>query len=217
MARSSDSVFPLSLIRDKTFQMRQLRRVLLLAGFFILQSTLLLGVFHYQLLGSLVSGNAPLLFASEDIARLADAVPSVGDIMSRWLFVMLALNAVVTAVIGTWIVRKLGNPILAMRRALNDIGDGKLNTRLRAGDSNEFAEIAEALNRAVATVQQRVADAQAATAILDSLEDQPSPDAQQMRVALENCREKLSWFDSASLSAPAAEPDQQQASGSGRA
>jgi len=90
MARSSDSVFPLSLIRDKTFQMRQLRRVLLLAGFFILQSTLLLGVFHYQLLGSLVSGNAPLLFASEDIARLADAVPSVGDIMSRWLFVMLA-------------------------------------------------------------------------------------------------------------------------------
>jgi methyl-accepting chemotaxis protein len=215
MARSSDSVFPLSLIRDKTFQMRQLRRVLLLAGFFILQSTLLLGVFHYQLLGSLVSGNAPLLFASEDIARLADAVPSVGDIMSRWLFVMLALNAVVTAVIGTWIVRKLGNPILAMRRALNDIGDGKLNTRLRAGDSNEFAEIAEALNRAVATVQQRVADAQAATAILDSQEDQPSPDAQQIRAALENCREKLSWFDSASLNATAAEPDQQQASGSG--
>ncbi len=217
MARSSDSVFPLSLVRDKTFQMRQLRRVLMLMGFFIVQSTLLLGVFHYQLLGSLVSGNAPLLFASEDMARLADAVPSVGDAMSQWLLVMLAINAVVTGIIGTWIVRKLGSPILAMRRALNDIGDGKLDTRLRAGDSAEFAELAEALNRAVATVQSHVADARAATAILDSLHEQPSPDAQQMRAALENCREELSWFDAGRVKATVAESDQLPASGSGRA
>ena len=114
MARSSDAVFPLSLVRDKTFQMRQLRRVLLLTGFFILQSTLLLGIFHYQLLGSLVSGNAPMLFASEDIARMADAVPSVGAAMSKWLLIMLGMNAVVTTVIGIWVIRKLGGPILAL-------------------------------------------------------------------------------------------------------
>lgn len=217
MARSSDSVFPLSLVRDKTFQMRQLRRVLALTAFFIVQSTLLLGVFHYQLLGSLVSGNAPLLFASEDIARLASAVPSVGDVMSKWLLVMLALNAIVTAVIGTWIVRKLGNPILAIRRALNDIGDGKLDTRLRAGDSSEFAELAEALNRAVATVQSHVADARAATAILDSLDEQPAPDAEQVQAALRQCRDELAWFDVNAANAPAAEPDQRQRRGNDQA
>ena len=51
MARSSDAAFPLSLVRDKTFQMRQVRRVLLLTLFFIVQSTIVLGVFyHYCLL-----------------------------------------------------------------------------------------------------------------------------------------------------------------------
>ena len=207
MARSSDAVFPLSLVRDKTFQMRQLRRVLLLTGFFILQSTLLLGIFHYQLLGSLVSGNAPMLFASEDIARMADAVPSVGAAMSKWLLIMLLMNAVVTAVIGVWVIRKLGGPILAMRRALNDIGDGKLDTRLRASDAKEYAELVEALNRAVATVQSHVSDARKATAILDSLEDQPHPDATAVRNALRSCRDELAWFKVDSESGSVAEPD----------
>ena len=50
MARSSDAAFPLSLVRDKTFQMRQVRRVLLLTLFFIVQSTIVLGVFYHCLL-----------------------------------------------------------------------------------------------------------------------------------------------------------------------
>lgn len=210
MARSSDAVFPLSLVRDKTFQMRQLRRVLALTAFFILQSTLLLGVFHYQLLGSLVGGNAPMLFASEDIARMADAVPSVGSAMTQWLLVMLAINAVVTAIIGIWVIRKLGAPILAMRRALNDIGDGKLDTRLRASDAKEFAELVEALNRAVATVQSHVTDARAATAILDSLDEQPHPDPDAIRSALRNCRDELDWFEVSANDGPVAEPDRRR-------
>lgn len=199
MARSSDAVFPLSLVRDKTFQMRQLRRVLLLTAFFIVQSTLLLGLFHHQLLGALVSGNAPLMFASEDIASMAQAVPSVRDAMLEWMLVMLAINALVTAIIGTWIVRKLGNPILAIHRALNDLGDGKLDTRLRAGDSREFAELTEALNRAVATVQAHVHEAKAATDILDRRDDQPEPDAEAMREALRACRAELDWFQAENL------------------
>lgn len=195
MARSSDAVFPLSLIRDRTFQMRQLRRVLALTAFFILQSTLLLGVFHHNLLGNLVAGNAPLLFASEDIASLGSSVPSVSGLMGRWLVVMLAMNAVVTGIIGVWIVRKLGNPMLAIRRALNEIGDGNLEVRLREGDSSEFAELATALNRALESVQTHVVEARRATAIIDALDEQPLPDAGEMRAALVKCRDNLAWFD----------------------
>jgi len=201
MARSSDAVFPLSLIRDKTFQMRQLRRVLWLTLFFIVQSTLLLGVFHHQLLGRLAAGNAPLLFASEDIGTLSERVPSVAGAMGSWLVLMLVVNALVTGVIGVWIVRRLGNPLLAMRRALNDIGEGRLDTRLREGDEQEFAELADAFNRALETMQQRVRVAQEATAILASLEDQPSPDAKAMREALTRCRTSLDWFRPDALAA----------------
>ena len=202
MARSSDAPFPLSLVRDKSFQVRQIRRVALLAAFFVVQSTLLLGAFHHELLGRLVAGNAPLLFASEDIGSLAARVPSVGDVMGRWLAIMLGLNALVTVAIGTWIVRRLGSPILAMRRVLDEIGDGNLEVRLRAGDAEEFDELAVALNRALASVQAHVADARAATAVLDAVGDQPLPDARELRGALERCRERLDWFDG-SARAPA--------------
>ena len=195
MARSSDAPFPLSLVRDKSFQMRQIRRVALLAALFTVQSTLLLGAFHHELLGRLVAGNAPLLFASEDIGSLAARVPGTGEAMGRWLVIMLALNALVTAGIGVWIVRRLGSPILAMRRVLDEIGDGNLEVRLRARDAVEFEELANALNRALGSVQAHVADARAATAVLDAVRDQPVPDAGELRAALERCRERLDWFD----------------------
>ncbi len=202
MARSSDASFPLSLVRDRSFQVRQIRRVALLAGFFVLQSTLVLGVFHHELLGQLVAGNAPLLFASEDIGSLAATVPGTGEVMVRWLVVMLGLNALVTVAIGTWIVRKLGHPILAIRRVLNEIGDGRLDVRLRAGDATEFDELAEALNRALESVQARVDAARDATAVLEPAADQPLPDAEALRGALERCRERLDWFASAAPGTP---------------
>ena len=195
MARSSDAAFPLSLVRDKTFQLRQVRRVLLLAAFFIVQSTLLLGVFWHNLLGEVVAGNAPLMFASEDMRQLAERVPSTSEVMGEWLVAMLALNAVLTGALCVWILRKLGNPILAIRRALNEIGDGNLDVRLRTGDAREFNELTVALNRALEEVQGRIREARELTAVLDTLEDQPLPDADTVRDALADCRDVLSWFD----------------------
>ena len=195
MARSSDAPFPLSLVRDRAFQLRQVRRVLLLTLFFIVQSTLLLGVFWHNLLGDLVAGNAPLLFASEDMRLLAERIPSTGTVMAKWLVAMLAVNALVTGALCVWILRRLGNPILAIRRALNEIGDGNLEVRLRSGDAREFSELTVALNRALEEVQGRIHEAQALTRVLDELDEQPAPDEATVRAALADCRDVLAWFD----------------------
>lgn len=195
MARSSDAAFPLSLVRDKTFQMRQIRRVLLLTLFFIVQSTLILGVFYYSFLGNLVQGNAPLLFASEDIGGLSDSIPALGTVLSQWLLVMLLVNGLVTTAIAVYILRRLGNPILAIRRALNEIGDGNLAVRLRSNDTREFSELCEALNRALEQVHERISAARALTRVLDTLENQPEPDDTRVREALVECRDVLSYFD----------------------
>jgi len=195
MARSSDAVFPLSLVRDKTFQMRQIRRVLWLTLFFIVQSTIILGVFYHYLLGELVQGTAPLLFASEDLQLLNESVPSTKEVMMRWVVVMLGINALITCAIGVYIMRKLGNPLLAIRRALNELGDGNLNVRLRSGDAREFADLSEALNRALEQIQSKVEEARQETRILDTLEQQPRPDAQEVEQALSNCRNVLNFFN----------------------
>ncbi|MFT4730158.1 MAG: methyl-accepting chemotaxis protein, partial [Granulosicoccus sp.] len=149
MVRSSDASFPMSLFSDKTFQLRLIRRIALMATLFIIQSTIVLGVFYYSFLGKLVAGNAPLLFASEDMGRLGDAIPSMSSVLGWWLAVMLIINGLVTAIIGIYLLRKLGNPILAIKRALNEIGDGNLSVRLRTDDNREFNELCIALNRAL--------------------------------------------------------------------
>jgi len=200
MARSSDAVFPLSLVRDKTFQMRQIRRVLLLTLFFIVQSTLILGVFYHYILGELVAGTAPLMFASEDLQLINEAVPSTQEVMSRWLVIMLVINAAITCIIGVYIMRKLGNPLLAIRRALQELGEGNLDVRLRSGDSSEFAELTEALNKALEQIQSKVDKARNETRILDNLDQQPQLSAQEVEQALANCRDALSFFNQGKVS-----------------
>lgn len=199
MTRSSDAVFPVSLVKDKAFQLGQIRRVFWLALFFVVQSTIVLGLFYHYLLGELVAGTAPLLFASEDLAMLTESVPSTKEVMMRWIFIMLGINALVTIAIGVYIMRKLSNPLLAIRRALNELGDGNLGVRLRSDDSKEFSELSEALNRAVQQIHERIELARQQTCILDSLEQQPRPDAQQIEQALTNCRDALGFFDKSSV------------------
>lgn len=199
MARSSDAVFPLSLIRDKTFQFGQMRRVMWLTLFFIVQSTLVLGVFYYFLLGDIVDGTAPLLFTSEDMAKMDEQIPSLTTVMAKWLGVMLLINAVVTTAIAVYVLRKLGNPILAMHRALNEIGDGNLNVRLRQGDNKEFNELMLAMNRATKTIQVKVEEARAETQVINNLASQPEPNAEEIRDALKNCGDVLSFFSEESV------------------
>lgn len=203
MARSSDAVFPLSLFRDKTFQLGQIRRVVWLTLFFIAQSTLVLGVFYYFLLGDIVDGTAPLLFTSEDMAMLNEQIPSVKVVMMKWLGIMLVINAIVTCGIAVYVIRKLGNPILAMHRALNELGDGNLNVRLREGDSKEFNELYMAMNRATTNIQSQVETARAETDIVEQLESQPGPyvgaDADQAIDSLAKCRNVLSFFEEQSV------------------
>lgn len=195
MARSSDASFPMSLIRDKTFQLRQIRRVVMLTAFFIVQSTLILGVFYYAFLGNLVEGNAPLLFASEDLGGVSEAVPPMSAVLSRWLLVMLIVNGIVTSAIAVYIMRKLGNPILAIRRALNEIGDGNLNVRLRVNDNLEFSELCESLNRALEQVNFKISEARKLTRIIEELDDQPPPDVDTVRDAMAKANNVLSYFD----------------------
>lgn len=195
MARSSDSFFLLAIFRDQTFQMRQVRRVMILAALFVLQSTLVLGVFYHYLLGEMVAGTGPMLFASDELQRLNSQIPGLSSVLGRWIIIMLLVNVLLTAGVAFYILRKLGSPLLAIKRVLNEMAGGNLNVRLRSGDSDEFSEIVEALNGAVASMQEKIGEAQSSVASVEPGSADSAADNGQMQQALTDCQKVLGYFD----------------------
>ncbi len=196
MARSSDSIFPLSILRDKTFQAREIRRVLALSAMYLVITTVLMGLFYNYLVGSLVDGIAPLLFVSEDMQMANEAIPSLTAVLGKWFAAMLLINVFVTVCLGIYITRKLGQPLLAIKRTLREIGDGNLDVRLRASDKNEFGEISGELSAAMRTVREQIASAKQEIGEADEQlqntaigDEEPAVDQ-----AVRNCKIALDYF-----------------------
>lgn len=194
MARSSDSFFLLALLKDKTFQAREIRRVIAFASLYLLLTTALLGVFYHQMLGQLVSGSSPMLFVSEDMNMLNEQVPGLAAVLGRWVLYMLVINVVVTSLISVYIIRKLGHPLLAVKRALREIGAGKLNVRMRATDNEEFADIADALQSAVKQINRKIDEAKSEINLLHEMQ-KPAANMEQLEEAVSNCKIALDYFE----------------------
>lgn len=191
MARSSDLPFPLSILRDSSFQAREIRRVIALSMLYLGVTTALVGLFYSRMLDTLLDGAAPLLFVSEDMQLAADAVPALGDVLGRWLLAMLAVNVLVTVALGAFITRRLGQPIMAIKRALREIGRGNLEVRLRASDSRDFGEIASELTAAMQVVREQIALAKSG---IEQVEIPQDGDDRSREQALAECRTALDWF-----------------------
>ena len=199
MARSSDSNFLFSLLRDKSFQAREIRRVIKLALIYLALTTALVAVFYNHMIGRLVDGMAPLLFVSEDIALTNEALPAMGTVLGQWMVAMLCINMVITTALAVYITRKLGHPILAIKRALREIGNGNLDVRLRSTDNTEFGEISMELANAMYAVREHI---NAAKESIDSVPEQQSKQEERgedykpndVDVALNNCRSALDFF-----------------------
>ncbi len=197
MARSSDSSFPLSILRDKTFQAGEIRRVLLLATIYLVITTVLMGLFYHQMLSNLVEGVAPLFFVSEDMALVNEAVPSLTAVLAKWILSMMLINLFVTMALGIYITRKLGQPLLAIKRTLREIGDGNLDVRLRTSDNREFGEISGELTAAMRSIREQIAAAKQEINQADEQISQPdNNEVSEIDVdqAVRNCKMALDYF-----------------------
>lgn len=193
MARSSDSNFIVAIFRDKTFQAREIRRVVLLTFLYLGITTVLVGLFYHQMLGRLLEGMAPLLFVSEDMALANEAVPTLASVLGKWLIAMLIINALITVCLSIYITRRLGHPILAIKRSLREIGNGNLDVRLRAADSREFGEIAGELTAAVRSIREQISAAKSGIAQVGEIHD-TSDEADKLNRAVNETRHALDYF-----------------------
>ncbi|MGB0866220.1 MAG: hypothetical protein ACPGSC_06910 [Granulosicoccaceae bacterium] len=187
MARASDHNFLLALLRDHTFQAREIRRVLLFTTIYVALTTVLLGFFYHYMLGSMVAGVSPLMFVSEDMQQIDDGVPGMGAMLGKWLLLMLVINLVITLVAGIYIVRKLGAPIMALRRVIREIGEGNFAVKVRKDKDSEFSDVFNTLADSSANLRAQIERAR------DQLKVE-SDDPTELKRALERCRESLEYF-----------------------
>jgi methyl-accepting chemotaxis protein len=206
MARSSDSVFPFAFLRDKTFQAAEIRRVLVLSMFYLFATTLIVGLFYNQIIGDLVEGVAPLFFVSEDMNLVNESVPSLTAVVTKWMLAMLLVNVLITVSLSVYIARKLGQPILAIKRSLKEIGNGNLDVKLRATDKSDFGEISEELQTAMQSVREQIAAAKQEIAQADEQSKASDADKDDMNQAVHNCKMALDFFQ-----VDSANPDQSKA------
>ncbi|MFK8075629.1 MAG: hypothetical protein AB8B84_03515 [Granulosicoccus sp.] len=193
MERSSDFGFLGSLLRDKSFQAREIRRVLKLSLMYLAVTTVMVGVFYHQMLGQILAGVSPLLFVSEDMALANEAVPTLTAVLGKWLTAMLVVNVIVTVCLSVYITRKLGQPILAIKRSLRQIGDGRLDVRLRADDNRDFGDIAHELTAAARSIREQIAAAKSGIEQVSSVE-QNGTSPQELNDAINDCRHALDFF-----------------------
>ncbi len=187
MARASDHNFLLALLRDQTFQAREIRRVLVFTSLYVALTTVLLGFFYHYMLGSMVQGVSPLMFVSEDMQSVDENVPGMGAMLGKWLLLMLLINLVVTLGAGIYIVRKLGAPIMAMRRVIREIGDGNFAVKVRKDKDSEFSEVFNTLAEASDKLSLQLSKANAAL-------DIESEDIAALKNAIDESRDALAYF-----------------------
>ncbi|MEM7468871.1 MAG: HAMP domain-containing protein [Pseudomonadota bacterium] len=185
------------LFEEQGLHISALRKVLLLCGVFVIASTVTVAVFHYQLIGHIADGAGPMLFIPDEYHRMFQDLPAVGDIIGRWLIIMLVINTIIVGGITYYVVEKLGRPLVLLKRYTNALGDGQLNVDLDSSEDHELREITETLNQATARIQLMVMALKENLTILED-EDQ-SYNKMQRQQALEGCRAALDYFETTTI------------------
>ncbi|MBX2835215.1 MAG: methyl-accepting chemotaxis protein [Gammaproteobacteria bacterium] len=193
MTRSTDSFVLTSLLNGKSFQAREIRRVIKLSLIYLAITTALLGIFYHMMLDRVIKGAAPLLFVSEDTQLINETLPSLSSVLGNWLLVMMAINVVLTIVLGIYITRKLGAPLMAIKRALREMGAGNLDVKLRESDKKEFGELAMELTQALRSVREQIAAAKSEIEAADRASHGDS-NLEEFDQALRNCKLALDYF-----------------------
>lgn len=181
------------LVLEKGFHLRQIRRLILLMIIMIFISTLCLGIFYSHILNILISGDMPAYFLPEDMLSIDAKLPGLQSTLLSWVLGMLCINVFITVILGVYITHKLGSPLYHFKCAAQAIGNGKLSTDIHLDKGDEFKDLAEGLNSAVARVQLMIMMVKENMQTLEQAT--AGTDSPEIKEAIQGCHEALDYFE----------------------
>ena len=180
-----------------------IRKVLMLSAAFVLLSTGIVAVFHYQLVSQVTAGSGPMLFIPDEMQAVYDSLPGVSDIVGRYLAIMLGLNLVVVGAIVYYAIHKLGRPLVLLRRYIHALGEGQLDIDIQLAKNDELNDIADSLSEATARIHMMILAIKDNVDLLESQADQADP--QTISIVVDGCRAALAYFETMQM--PEFDPD----------
>jgi len=115
-----------------------------------------------------IAGSAPVMWSHVLTQQHGTADPMVQA--SPWLSVVCVALILVCLVRGQIVhSHRIAGPVLRLRRALRQLGDGDLSVHARLREGDELQELSDAVTDASAALRAKVSDAQLAAASLRRL------------------------------------------------
>jgi hypothetical protein len=137
---------------ESEFKKRQLLRILAFTAAYVAISSVCLAVVYVRTLVPLVRGELPPELGL-DLLRRAPDVPGLADALALWATLMTGLSAFFAIVVGLYFSHKLAGPLYRFKLELGRIAAGHDPRPLRLRQGDDFQDVAEELNRALAQLR----------------------------------------------------------------
>ena len=184
------------------FLRRQILRLLMLTGLSTAVTCVGAALLYGYVARHLSVGDLPVYFAPEDMAAVDTGMMELRQALLWSLLGLVALNLLITFIVGALITARLGGPLHNFKRIMARLaaGDLTVDARLRQGD--EFQDLSQNIGDAVTRLQIVVLSVRAHA---DALSRLPRADQdEELRQAIDGLQDAVSYFTTVDIPAPPA-------------
>ena len=159
-ARAVDRRRLMNVLRvEPDFKRRQMARVLSFAGMYVALSTLVLGFFYLHVIHPEVVTSRPFYLDISDAGAMWQRFPGLRTTVLIWATCMIGLSSIFAAAVGLHFSHKLAGPLYRFKMELLRIVDGDAFRPMVLREGDDFQDMAEVLNQALAKLDDRARNA----------------------------------------------------------
>ncbi len=140
---------------EPDFKKKQMLRVLALAATYVAVSTVVVAFFYVRLLHPEMLSSRGFYYDVTNGAALWRELPGLPAVLIVWVSAMTGLSGLFATSVGLHFTHKLAGPLYRFKSELERIADGKDVQPIVLRDGDDFVDVADAMNRALAHLSER--------------------------------------------------------------
>lgn len=146
---------------EPDFKRRQMVRVLSFAGTYVALSTLVLGFFYVHIIHPEVVTSRPFYLDIGDAGAMWQRFPGLRTTVLIWATCTIGMSSLFAAAVGLHFSHKLAGPLYRFKKELLRIVDGEEFRPIALRKGDDFQDMADVLNQALAKLKSRAHDSEA--------------------------------------------------------